>query len=825
MPSLSFEVGAIFIIEDRATAALAEIGRAFESLGELAASIEEKLMGIGEGAFAPMLAGIERASSATKLMVEQVGAVADAWGRATGAAERYGTAAGVSGGGGQRGPGGGGRGRRGLSDEERAERNMRREAEEDDREFNRRRTYTRRMGEYENQLRGPPNDGPVGPPGRPYWGQGDDWANAAEENRRFRGRGDDGLSIPPPPRTGVTDFTRARQPLPPRDRFNFDEPPPTPPTARDGGGRGGRGSGGHGDDFIQTIVDYELLHMAFKAAGGEQQALFRGAKAFDIDPTSPEGVAAMGALREAARDAAAGTSYKESGTAAGIPLLAGPFGLSGPEGVAAFSKIYPGAARAAEGMELLDPRSTFSATLPAMVEFAHESRQYEPEKLARQYDVLGAITSLVPHTTFAAEAGAMSYVVPMARAAGISPEHTAVLVGSLQQAGLRGTIAATTLRQELVGLTRGGGPMQAHTSRAMRHETHEFENAMKLQPGGQAAVKMLKGSDHVVAMHEVGLLDPKGNQTFLYTAADAAADTSGETKKGGINVDRANKIFAEWAHGKDPAKVSEEAYKLFGVRGEQAPEILGAILHSGEKDYVGQFGRNVSSRVNVPGGFLGNVRDQMSQTANQEAGQVVSRFNDVMSHLADATLPAFQGVMEKALIPFMNRLGVLTSPDEKGNYTNPQKIAGFSLGGALIGGVAGGALGLLGLGAGIVPGAMGGAMLGGAIGAGGSTGYLMGDKVKAFFNPEQSGGPFTLPNPGPGPRRGTFPHASFESGPGSVINQTITLGPVTMNGVPDDSSLRGIIDRLTKGLHDALSHMTSDATGSSMSPYTQPGPF
>lgn len=821
MASLTFEVGAVFIIEDRGTAALAEIGRAFESLGELAARIEEKLMGIGEGAFAPMLAGIERASSATGVMIEQVGAVADAWGRATSAAERYGTAAGATGGAGPRG--GGGRGGR-LSDEELEAREAARQLTEDRRNAeainrNENQIYSRQeaAARRENVDRDrAANDGPIGPPGRPYWGQGDDWVNAAEENRRFR-RGDDGITIPPPPRTGITTTDRGRGTPPPLvDYVDRDEPSKTPNKKEKAGGS-------RGDDFIQTIVDYELLHMAFKAAGGEQQALYRGAKAFDMDPTSSEGQAAMATLREAARDAAAGTSYKESATAAGIPLLAGPFGLSGSAGVAAFAKIYPGAARAAEGMELLDPRSTFSATLPAMVEFAHESRQYEPDKLARQYDILGAITSLVPHTTFAAEAGAMSYVVPMARAAGISPEHTAVLVGSLQQAGLRGTIAATTLRQELVGLTRGGGPMQAHTSRAMRSETREFENAMRMQPGGHAAVNMLKGSEHVKAMHEVGLLDSKGNQTFLYTAQDAAADASGETKQGGINIDRANKIFAEWAHGKNPAKVSEEAYKLFGVRGEQAPEILGAILRSGETDYVGKFGQNVANRVNVPGGFLGNVRDQMSRTANQEVGQVASRFNDILSHLADATLPAFQGAMEKALIPFLNKLGALTAPDQSGNYSPGQKIAGFSGAGALIGGVVGGGLGLLGLGVGIIPGAAAGAAFGGAVGGGGSTGYLYGDNIKDFFKGHSDGTlnhDLRFPMFRPGPRPENLPTSAKQGD-----NITVTLGPVTMNGVPDDSSLRGIIDKLTKGLHDALSHMTSEAHGPDVSMYTQPGPF
>jgi len=170
-----------------------------------------------------MLLGIERASSATKLMIDQIGAVADAWGRAATAAQRVRYSSRVRGC--RRGSGGGRGGPRdeglygppvrdryegynqALRDNQRYDREQRMNADALNRNEDQITAGRKRPRGGENAARDLAlNDGPIGPTSRPYWGQGDEWVNAREENLRWR-QIDDGLSIPPPPRTGVTDLT------------------------------------------------------------------------------------------------------------------------------------------------------------------------------------------------------------------------------------------------------------------------------------------------------------------------------------------------------------------------------------------------------------------------------------------------------------------------------------------------------------------------------------------------------------------------------------------------------------------------------------------
>ena len=371
-------------------------------------------------------------------------------------------------------------------------------------------------------------------------------AAAKRENieRDLLAKRDDGITIPSPPRTGVTEFHYGQStPGPRNDVMGLPDvvarEKELAKAEADAAKRKAAVAGGS-NDIIQTILDYELLHMGFKAATAQQESLFRGAKAFGIDPTSEEGRKSMVLLDMASRDAAANTSYKRTQTAEGISLLAGPFGLTGPEGVKTFAGIYPGAARAAEGLELIDPANHFKETLPAMMGYMHASRQYEADKLPHTYDLLGIITGLIPHTTFAAEAKAMAYVAPLARAAGIPADEVAMDVGILQQAGLGGTIGATTLRQELVGLTRGGEQMpKTRHSHMLAHETKEFENALKMQGDeGRAINEATKGNAHMRAMTEIGLFDAQGHRTFLYKPGNIEGGDVG-----GVDLNEANRIL------------------------------------------------------------------------------------------------------------------------------------------------------------------------------------------------------------------------------------------------------------------------------------------
>lgn len=803
----SFEVGAVFIVEDRSSAGLASIGRAFEKLDEMVLATQDRLKTVGEGAFSALKASVDMAITEGARLITQANEVAIAWeraGRAMAGASGIGTGESAIAGSGPR-RGGGGRGVQRTEEEimaEDAALALRRQIESD-------RLDANAINRNENQI---------------YSRQE---AAAKRENiaRDLAAKADDGITIPAPPRTGVTEFHYGQStPGLRNDMMGLPDvvakEKELAKAEAEAAKRRERAAGG-GNDIIQTIVDYELLHTAFKAAGGEQQSLFRGAKAFNLDPTSEEGQEVVAMLRQTARDAAANTSYKESATAAGIPLLAGPFGLEGKEGAKKFSTIYPGAARAAEGLELLDPANHFSATLPAMMEYSHASRQYEPDQLKRTYDILGAITSLVPHTTFAAEAGAMSYVVPLAKAAGIHPDEAAVMVGTLQQAGLRGTIGATTLRQELVGLTRGGEPMpKTRHSDSLHKETREFEHDLGLQGiEGRAINEATKGNAHQQAMTKVGLFDAKGKRTFLFTAGD---EENGLGEKGGVNLAKANQIFAKWASTHSPAEVLQAGNDLFGIRGEMAPTILGQVIKSGETDFAAQFRHNVYTRADQPRGFLESAREQMSKSAPQEFGQVTARFNDILSHLADSTLPAFQGAMEHGLIPFLNKLTNITAPDEKGLFTSAQKIVGGTAVGAAVGGLIGGAAGLLFGGVTVVPGAAVGSLIGGALGGGGTAAN---EALQRRIGPTPEAvlkGMIGIGSPG-----GLLPFlaaavggngGSFSPKPAPVVNVTTTV-----NGVIDERTWSVVLAELMERIKSAISHATTDGHGTNQSRYVTDG--
>jgi hypothetical protein len=637
-------------------------------------------------------------------------------------------------------------------------------------------------------------------------------AKREDEDRARAAAADDGITIPPPPRTGITTYNRPREtpgPIP-----EMLVPPAKTPGKADG----------HNSmtDLLETAAGWELTHKALTQAADVQGNIFRGVQAFNMDPDSPAGQRIAAGMEQAAQDAAMGTSYPVTKTSAGIPTLARPFGREGEEGAADFMRIYPGAAKAAEALELMNPKNTFEENLRAEIEIAHQNREYDPDKLAHQYNVLGAITSMIPGGTFSGEANAMGYVVPMARAAGASGERTEMQVGALQQAGLRGTIAATTLRQELVGLTKGGGPMQAHLGASQRHEVRTFEDDLNLRD--PEAARMLKSSAHVDAMRDTGLIDAKGRDTFLFTKDD---EKKGLGTVGGINVEKANSILAKWAEGKTPAEVAAEYYKLFGVRGENAP----ALLAASQPGYVDAFIQGVLNRVNTPGGYLESYRNQASQDlASQQAGQALARLSDVATHIGQITLPIFQGALENAVVPLTNWLAKQTAPDAQGNFTPGQTIFASGAVGTAVGALIGGIIGFFAGGVGAIPGAAGGAAIGGSLGAGAglswqhtSLGFMPVDPSGAGFNFDLTAKPFPgLPMP-PAPAVGSTAAAP------APITVTVNMGGVTNNGVGDEATFRTLMSKmsaaLTQGIHDALSHATTDPAGTHQSPYVYPGAF
>ncbi|HTI81730.1 MAG TPA: phage tail tape measure protein [Acetobacteraceae bacterium] len=438
------------------------------------------------------------------------------------------------------------------------------------------------------------------------------------------------------------------------DNANYDRINKPPPD------RGG-GIGSHGIfSGMAPLIEAVGVYGSYKGALSTQQSLMLGAQAFNADPGSDQGKEIMEILRRAAADAAIGTSFSQQQTAAGVPLLARPFALEGVQGAQDFSKVYAGAARSAEAVDLMRLGS-FDDTLQAAIEYAHETRTYDPQKFQHQMDVLGAITTLVPHTTFGAEARTMSYIVPMARTAGIDPEEAATATGFLQQGGLRGTVAATTLRQMLVGLTRTGGPMNAH----MTSMSRQLSRGLHLQPEVDSHLRGGAGSAHVRALHDVGYLDAAGKPTFL-------------NAQGGFDLEKAIDIFSKYAATHTAYENETEAYDLFGVRGQQSVELISAA-----KENYQAFRDRVHRMTDDPDHpFLQTKRDELSQGGLQEFEQAWGRIKDISSNLAYATLPGFQGALEKGVLPVLNRFFQWTQPDAEGHFSIGQQAAGYGAEGA-----------------------------------------------------------------------------------------------------------------------------------------------
>lgn len=77
------------------------------------------------------------------------------------------------------------------------------------------------------------------------------------------------------------------------------------------------------------------------------------------------------------------------------------------------------------------------------------------DELSRAADVL-AVTTAKSNTNLTDLATAMGYAAPSARAMGMSIEETASIIGMMANAGIKGSIAGTALRQSLVQLANQG---------------------------------------------------------------------------------------------------------------------------------------------------------------------------------------------------------------------------------------------------------------------------------------------------------------------------------------------------------------------------------
>lgn len=101
------------------------------------------------------------------------------------------------------------------------------------------------------------------------------------------------------------------------------------------------------------------------------------------------------------------------------------------------------------------------------------------EELHRAADVL-SVTTAKSNTNLTDLATAMTYAAPSMRAMGMSVEETSALIGMMANAGIKGSMAGTALRQSFVQLTTSGGVMASQIADGTGTMTRQTKALRKL---------------------------------------------------------------------------------------------------------------------------------------------------------------------------------------------------------------------------------------------------------------------------------------------------------------------------------------------------------
>ena len=595
-----------------------------------------------------------------------------------------------------------------------------------------------------------------------------------------------------------------------------------------------RGHMGHMAPLIEAGAVYE----AMKAAASEEQSiditLLRG---FGIDPRSAT-QQQRGYLQNLARQGAVGTSFSEAQVAAGEATLAAPLGFRGEEGMKQFGGVFETVTKMAEAAKQLH-FGTYEGTLTGMVEFAHQLQMYDAPGLTRAGNLLGAITESLPQGDMAREALVMGYAIPQARALGADPSDAMEGIGFLQRAGLRNTVAATTYRQFLVGMLREGGPMTAH----LTHDDKSFRDALMLREDPAHGVHG-KGNLHDQALVNLGLIDRTTHKLTV------------ENEHGGIDVAKAFAKMQEASTRLSPVEFGRALYGGFGVRGENVGLIAEAMTPD-PKTGVSLFQNYMNTvKGTAP---LDEQLKMINITTSQQTGQAVARTADLGNAIGNTLLPTLQK-FDAAIIASTNFLRGLVQahPDAT------SALVGGGIAATVVGGLmglrhaAGGLFrGMMGYGApdaaggvirGAVTGGLGAAARGTAIGAAGWGVYegmsalegaedwleakVFGQKSvdyrkktegrwsdrlwSLFSNPAQAAEAANGANQVTPRSQAPDRQAAAAPPAPTTVNQTITIN---VTGVPDEAGYKGIISRITSELRSALSTATGTAQGVHESPY------
>jgi hypothetical protein len=588
--------------------------------------------------------------------------------------------------------------------------------------------------------------------------------------------------------------------------------------------------------LAEAFAGYE----SYKASAEEDLAIRNALiEGLHIRPDTPEFAQAYQRMHEIAADASKGTIFSQAKTAIAMPVMARELGFTGQEGMEKFSQIFRPALQAAEVAQITGLGS-LDSSLSASVEYAHMTGAYDPKELEQHLNVLRSVAQLT-NRSMNAEESILKYSVPIGIASGMDADQTAISTGFLQQQGFNSSTAGTGLSALILGALNTGGGIGGHLEHARRTMEHQFASALNLKPEEAREAHGGRGSEHVAALHALGILNTGGSLTTV-------------DQHGNFDLHKLEQDIYTFSQGHTHQVVLDTLHAAFGTRGER---VAGIFTEQGAMQREERFHQAVSTSPTAQ-----QIQSDLAQSPMQQFEQMLANLSNIGNTLTTATLPALNTILlnvNSGLSGFNDWLQHHPVAAEVGGYGMLGVIGAGVLGfGGRMLSSAGRALGLGrlgGLGRAATGAAAGGlgevAMLGSvAYGLHALEEYLVHEAATAIFGEHKPneidkynrdmdsrvwrglmsalgfGGQSSPPGQQHQPPPPSTQAPSTPAPQQAARDIHVNVGPITMSGIADESTFQTLLHKLTDAIRHALSLASGDGAGSDQSIYVTGGsPF
>jgi hypothetical protein len=607
-----------------------------------------------------------------------------------------------------------------------------------------------------------------------------------------------------------------------------------------GGGGGGRGPGWHAGGLVagmmplaEAFAGYESYKASMEEDLAIRNALIEG---LHIRPDSPEFAQAFQRMHQIASDASEGTVFSQAKTAIAMPVMARELGFTGQEGMENFAQIFRPALQAAEVAQMTGLGS-IDHSLSASVEYAHMTGAYDPKELEQHLNVLRSVAQLT-NRSMGAEETILKYSVPIGIAAGMDPDQTAISTGFLQQQGFNSSTAGTGLSALILGALNTGGGIGAHLEHARRNMEHQFADALHLKPEEAREAHGGRGSEHVAALHALGILNAGGSLTTV-------------DQRGNFDLHKLEQDIYTFSQGHTHQVVLDTLHAAFGTRGER---VAGIFTEQGAMQREDRFQQAVVTSPSAR-----EIQSDLAQSPMQQFEQMLANLSNIGNTLATATLPLVNSGLQAL------NTGLSGVNDWLQHHHFAAEVSGYGLAGIIGASVlgfggrmaagAGRILGLSRLGGlgraatGAAEGGLGQLILpaAAAYGIDALLEYGSHEVETAIFGKERTDAVEKLQHEqdqhmwaaiksffgfGDGSAKQHQPAPPTTQAPSTPAPQQaarevhVNVGPITMNGVADESTFQTLLHKMTDAIRHALSLASGDGAGSDQSIYVTGGsPF